>query len=436
MKLRLLFIAALILLVSSAGAQYERQQALDTDLFLAIEQKHTDTAKELISYGADLNAKDELGYTPLMYAVAVDDADMARFLLRYGAKSDLKSQFGKTALQYAKQLKRTNIVELFTRRTRVQKKLMDLTDSLDELNKQMNNSLNRHIQMDIQGAWQKTRKKKLEQLKQAVAQLQKLQSELKDLEQEQLLNPRLDSRKKQRIVRLRKITGSLEQKIQDWLKKDKRLEQQRLLARMKQLQLMKKRLEDAKRRRELLKKNRLQQLKQAQQNLSKDLRKAGASFQSGRLKQVLSGLRTSYDRQRFVNFYNKGAERPLYTGNTTVEQIIRRAKLYLGQKYVFGGLDCSGLWYRIFRHYGINYPRTAEPQARYGLIIGNINQLKRGDMIFFTRTYKTYWFVTHIGMYLGGNRMLHAGGTKVQIIQFPKREYWWVKHYAFATRIW
>lgn len=436
MKLRIIVLAVLLSLVFSAGAQYERQQALNTDLFLAIEQKHTDTAKELISYGADLNAKDELGYTPLMYAVAVDDPDMARFLLRYGADLTRKSQYGKTAMDYAKQLKRTNMVELFTRRTRVEKKLMDLTDSLDELTKQMNNSLNRHIQMDLQGSWQSARKKKLEDLKKAVGQLQTLQTELKDLEQEELINPRMDQRKKARITRLRTVIGVLEKKIQDWLATDQRLEQQRLLARMKQLQLIKKRLEDAKKRRMQLEQDKLQQLRQAQQDLGNDLRKAGASFQTGRLRDVLATLKTSFDRQRFINFYTKGAEKPLYTGNVSVEQIIARAKLYLGQKYVFGGLDCSGLWYQVFRHYGINYPRTAEPQARYGLIIGNMNQLKRGDMVFFTRTYKTYWFITHIGMYLGNNQVLHAGGTKVQIMQFPRNEYWWIKYYTFATRIW
>ncbi|MEU3330910.1 C40 family peptidase [Glutamicibacter creatinolyticus] len=97
-------------------------------------------------------------------------------------------------------------------------------------------------------------------------------------------------------------------------------------------------------------------------------------------------------------------------------EVVRAAKKYLGVPYVWGGnnpavgLDCSSFVQHTFRDLGINLPRVARQQAKEGTEVPSLAQAKPGDLI-----------VTrgggHIGIYLGGNQMIHAPrpGEKVSI---------------------
>ena len=62
--------------------------------------------KMLLDSGADVNAKDMRGMTPLMLAVATDRQDPAviRMLLDHGADPNLKSNLGETALDWARKV--------------------------------------------------------------------------------------------------------------------------------------------------------------------------------------------------------------------------------------------------------------------------------------------------------------------------------------------
>jgi len=62
-------------------------------------------ANELIIKGADVNAKDESGNTPLLYALSWDENgfDVARLLIENGADVNAKDKEGNTPLYYAKQ---------------------------------------------------------------------------------------------------------------------------------------------------------------------------------------------------------------------------------------------------------------------------------------------------------------------------------------------
>ena len=153
------------------------------------------------------------------------------------------------------------------------------------------------------------------------------------------------------------------------------------------------------------------------------------------LSRHLRQIRLAYDRKRFISFYKGGIEKPLDIRKKQIEAVIRTGLRYLGRRYRFGQLDCSSFIYRIFRKENILVPHTAELQARYGRIISNRNDMQRGDLIFFTRTYTTAWFVTHVGIYMGDNRMLHASSDIVRITEFPEPGHWWNKYFIFATRI-
>ncbi len=75
-----------------------------TALHWAVIAHHADVVKALLAAGADVNAVDRFGYTPLLYAATIDfgDAETAKTLLRAGADPNVKDKLGKTASAQAR----------------------------------------------------------------------------------------------------------------------------------------------------------------------------------------------------------------------------------------------------------------------------------------------------------------------------------------------
>jgi ankyrin repeat protein len=61
---------------------------------------HGEVVRVLLAAGADVNAVDRFGYTPLLYAATIDfgDAETAKALLQAGANPNVPNKEGKTAL--------------------------------------------------------------------------------------------------------------------------------------------------------------------------------------------------------------------------------------------------------------------------------------------------------------------------------------------------
>ena len=92
-------------------------------------------------------------------------------------------------------------------------------------------------------------------------------------------------------------------------------------------------------------------------------------------------------------------------------EIIETAQQYVGKNYVWGGttprgFDCSGLTYFVFRLNGIELPRLSSLQYRtsLGQKVKKAN-LHEADLVFF-ETYRPG--PSHVGIYIGGNRFIHA----------------------------
>ncbi|MBY1709886.1 bifunctional lysozyme/C40 family peptidase [Clostridioides difficile] len=98
----------------------------------------------------------------------------------------------------------------------------------------------------------------------------------------------------------------------------------------------------------------------------------------------------------------------------TVQAIMDEALKFEGWKYVYGGaspttsFDCSGLTQWTYGKAGINLPRTAQQQYDVTQHIP-LSEAQAGDLVFFHSTYNAGSYITHIGIYLGDNRMFHAG---------------------------
>lgn len=99
---------------------------------------------------------------------------------------------------------------------------------------------------------------------------------------------------------------------------------------------------------------------------------------------------------------------------TGLHPFVRVAEKYAGTPYVWGGesrggFDCSGLIILVMRELGYKTPpHSAAEQFKYGQPIAQ-KILKPGDLVFFANTYKPG--VSHVGIYLGKRRFIHAAGT-------------------------
>jgi len=94
------------------------------------------------------------------------------------------------------------------------------------------------------------------------------------------------------------------------------------------------------------------------------------------------------------------------------ERVTHTALRYIGVPYVWGGtsfdgVDCSGFVYAVFEHNGIDLPRTADSQFEVGRPVAT-RDLEPGDLVFF-ETYAPG--ASHVGIYLGGGRFVHASSS-------------------------
>ncbi len=68
----------------------------------------------LLAHGADVNAADADGWTPLMRAAFWGDLPLAKMLLVHGARRKARDKGGHTALDYAQAANQSLLVRLLT----------------------------------------------------------------------------------------------------------------------------------------------------------------------------------------------------------------------------------------------------------------------------------------------------------------------------------
>lgn len=66
----------------------------------------------LITVGADLNSKGDMGYTPLHYAVEQEHEDIVALLINKGADKNIKNSDGELPIDMAKMLNKIKMLKL------------------------------------------------------------------------------------------------------------------------------------------------------------------------------------------------------------------------------------------------------------------------------------------------------------------------------------
>ena len=105
-------------------------------------------------------------------------------------------------------------------------------------------------------------------------------------------------------------------------------------------------------------------------------------------------------------------ETPLIQINYTGEDIVAKAEEYLGVPYLWGGFtpmgfDCSGLVQYVYKQLGISLERTTYYQVHQGVIVDR-NDLKPGDLIFFTTNDDDPNDISHVGIYKGNDLFIQS----------------------------
>lgn len=145
------------------------------------------------------------------------------------------------------------------------------------------------------------------------------------------------------------------------------------------------------------------------------------------------------DSRKLKAFISEGTGKHLNVGNTKPDDIIKTARQYFGVPHCMGGsskkcTDCSGLVMAVFAEHKISIPHNSEEQARFGKIIREKAQLRKGDLVFFINSYSTSKYITHVGIYIGSNEFIHTSSKKGVTITSLNNS-WWKDKFIFGTRV-
>ncbi|MGY8524129.1 C40 family peptidase [Paracidovorax citrulli] len=118
--------------------------------------------------------------------------------------------------------------------------------------------------------------------------------------------------------------------------------------------------------------------------------------------------------------------------------LVMNALGLIGVRYRFGGntpesgLDCSGFVRYVFNDtFGFMLPRQSVEISRVGTNV-DTHELRPGDLVFFNTMRRTF---SHVGIYIGDNKFVHAPSTGSKIRVDDMRSSYWLTRYNGARRI-
>lgn len=113
---------------------------------------------------------------------------------------------------------------------------------------------------------------------------------------------------------------------------------------------------------------------------------------------------------------------------------------FVGHRYRWGGaspagFDCSGLMSYVYSKLGVRLPHSAAAQfsTAYGARVSDMGSLAPGDLVFFVGT-GGHRGISHVAMYIGGGRIVHAMTPSRGVQVSNVWEGYWVRHFYGGLR--
>lgn len=106
------------------------------------------------------------------------------------------------------------------------------------------------------------------------------------------------------------------------------------------------------------------------------------------------------------------------------QEVVNFALKYVGNPYRYGGnsltkgTDCSGFTSQVYKNFGVNIQRTSGGQYSSSGTRIQKSELKAGDLVFYGYNGK----VNHVAIYMGDNKIVHAGTAKTGIHVSPLQQ--------------
>lgn len=120
------------------------------------------------------------------------------------------------------------------------------------------------------------------------------------------------------------------------------------------------------------------------------------------------------------------------------QDMLMYALSLVGVNYKYGGkspdtgLDCSGFVSHVYKQAaGLVLPHNARAISMFGQKIA-ISELQPGDLVFYNTMRHAY---SHVGIYLGENKFVHASVTGRGVEVVNMNENYWVKRFNGARRV-
>jgi cell wall-associated NlpC family hydrolase len=122
--------------------------------------------------------------------------------------------------------------------------------------------------------------------------------------------------------------------------------------------------------------------------------------------------------------------------SAVADDVVDLAATLIGRPYVWGAegptaFDCSGLTQYVYQEFGIELPRRAVDQSKFG---DHVKRLQPGDLLFFSTDLRQS-LVTHVGLYEGNGMMIQASKRYGRVRRDSFEEPYWRERFMIARRV-
>ncbi|MCI9296397.1 MAG: C40 family peptidase [Lachnospiraceae bacterium] len=113
------------------------------------------------------------------------------------------------------------------------------------------------------------------------------------------------------------------------------------------------------------------------------------------------------------NYNSASSYIPAGGGSASGNAVAEFALQFKGNPYVWGGTsltngaDCSGFVMSVYKNFGVSLPHSSTADRNVGSAVGSLAEAQPGDLICYSG---------HVGIYIGGNQIVHASTSKTGII--------------------